>query len=86
MYAISRAGRDKGNIYIIISETAEYLYVADGKSRTADKPKRKNKKHIQIINKKAGAELIGRLREKRPVYNEEIRYLIKVSFGRSKAL
>ena len=49
MFATSKAGHDKGNVYFIIREDEEYVYLVDGKIRTLDKPKRKNKKHIQII-------------------------------------
>ena len=52
MLATSKAGHDKDTVYVIIREEGEYIYVADGQSRTADRPKRKNKKHVQIIKKK----------------------------------
>lgn len=52
MLAISKAGHDKDSVYVIIREDSEYIYVADGRSRTADRPKRKNKKHVQLIKKK----------------------------------
>lgn len=51
MLARSQAGHDKNRIYVIIKEEDEYVYLADGRSRTADRPKKKNKKHIQIIRK-----------------------------------
>lgn len=50
--AMSKAGHDKGTIYVIIREECEYVYVADGRVRTVDAPKKKNKKHVQIIKKK----------------------------------
>ena len=49
MLAVSRAGHDRETTYVIIGEEGEYVYLADGQSRTVDRPKRKNKKHIQII-------------------------------------
>ena len=52
MLASSKAGHDKDSVYVIIREDGEYIYVADGKSRTVERPKRKNKKHIQLIKKK----------------------------------
>lgn len=52
MLATSKAGHDKDSVYVIIREDGEYIYVADGRSRTADRPKRKNKKHVQLIKKK----------------------------------
>lgn len=52
MLATSMAGHDKDSVYVIIREEGEYIYVADGRSRTVDRPKRKNKKHVQLIKKK----------------------------------
>lgn len=48
MMARSLAGHDKGKIYLILSEDTGYVYLADGKIRTVDRPKKKKKKHIQI--------------------------------------
>lgn len=50
-FAYSIAGRDKEHIYLIIKEETESVWLVDGKIRTLRKPKRKNKKHIQIIKK-----------------------------------
>lgn len=49
--AISRAGHDKDKIYLIIREEKEYVYLVDGKSKDFDNPKKKNKKHIQVVRK-----------------------------------
>lgn len=76
MFAISRAGHDKDTIYIIVDESSEYVYVADGKYKTLDNPKKKNKKHIQIIKKTSDDNLRERLSMKQPIYNEEIRKAI----------
>ena len=51
MLAISRAGHDLGTVYVITGEEDEYVYLADGKLKTVDRPKKKNRKHIQIIKK-----------------------------------
>lgn len=51
MLAVSRAGHDRGCVYVIVGETDEYVYLADGRTRTAGRPKRKNRKHIQVIGK-----------------------------------
>ena len=51
MLAVSRAGHDKEATYVIIGEESEYVYLADGRIRTVNRPKKKNKKHIQIIKK-----------------------------------
>ncbi|MEG0961831.1 MAG: KOW domain-containing RNA-binding protein [Lachnospiraceae bacterium] len=49
--AISKSGHDKGSIYVIIKEEANEYYLANGKNKTIEKPKRKKEKHIQIIKK-----------------------------------
>lgn len=51
MLASSKAGHDKNTVYVIIKEETEYVQLADGRIRTLEKPKRKNRKHIQIIKK-----------------------------------
>ncbi len=52
MLAASKAGHDKDSVYVIIREEGEYIYVVDGRIRTMERPKRKNKKHVQLIKKK----------------------------------
>lgn len=47
----SKQGRDKDQVYVIIEEQDQSYLVADGKYKLVDTPKRKNKKHIQIIGK-----------------------------------
>ena len=42
----SVAGHDKGIYYIVVAEAGEYVFVANGKTRLADYPKRKKKKHL----------------------------------------
>ena len=51
MLAVSRAGHDQGTVYVITGEEDEYVYLADGQTRTVDRPKKKNKKHVQVIKK-----------------------------------
>ena len=79
MFATSKAGHDKGNVYFIIREDQEYVYLVDGKLRTLDNPKKKNKKHIQII--KDNRHLTLSIEEKEQISNEAIRRAIK-EYGR----
>lgn len=48
--AVSRSGHDKGRTFVVVEENEEYVWLADGVLRLLEKPKKKNKKHIQIIN------------------------------------
>lgn len=59
--ASSKVGHDKDKIYVIIKEDTEYVWLADGKIKTVEKPKKKRKKHIQVI---------------RYFYNEEMRFAL----------
>ena len=49
MLAVSKAGRDKGHVYVIIDAGKEYVYVADGDLRPLRHMKRKNTKHLQPV-------------------------------------
>ena len=46
----SKAGHDKGGAFIILHSDDTYAYIADGKLRTLEKPKKKKRIHIQISN------------------------------------
>ena len=46
---VSTAGRDAGKWFYVIAEDPTYLFLANGKDRTLDKPKRKKRKHVQKV-------------------------------------
>ena len=46
----SKAGRDKGYFMIVVDSDKKFVYVCDGKERPLERPKRKNKKHLQFTN------------------------------------
>ena len=77
-FAASLAGHDKNQIYIIIREDDEYVYLCDGRLKKVSNPKRKNKKHIQIIKKGTDTELTQRLLNNEVVRDEEIKRTIKL--------
>ena len=49
MLARSKAGHDKGCIYVIILVENEYVYLADGGLRPLRRMKKKKRKHIQPV-------------------------------------
>ncbi len=57
MLARSKAGHDKGHVYVIFNVDEAYVYLVDGMIRTIKKPKKKKKKHVQVICEKH--ELFG---------------------------
>ena len=52
MLAKSLAGHDKEKIYVIISIEENHIFLVDGVARTLDRPKKKKKKHVQLIRQK----------------------------------
>lgn len=77
-FATSKAGHDKGNCYVIVGEESDFVYVCDGRLKKLEAPKRKRKKHIQVINRTVNGELLKRLAApKAQITDEEIKYEIK---------
>lgn len=74
--AVSRSGHDKDSIYVIVKEEANMVYLADGKLKPLEKPKRKNRKHIQVIEKLP--KEITEVFTQENFRNEEIKRAIKL--------
>lgn len=77
MLATSKAGHDKTEVYVIVAEDEKYIYLCDGRLKPLEKPKKKSRKHIQIIKAKVNEDLQERLVKGMTVYNEEIKRMIK---------
>lgn len=79
--AVSKAGHDKDEVYLILREEKKFVYLADGIGKTVTSAKKKNKKHIQMIKNGLDEIPIKAVRQKlesgQPVTDEEIKYLIK---------
>lgn len=48
-FAKSKAGHDKNQLYFILKEEEEFLWLVNGTTRPLDKPKKKRRKHVQEI-------------------------------------
>jgi ribosomal protein L14E/L6E/L27E len=46
----SKSGRDKSLPFIVVDFDENYVYLADGRLRLLEKPKKKKKMHVQICN------------------------------------
>ncbi|HEY9060285.1 MAG TPA: KOW domain-containing RNA-binding protein [Pseudobacteroides sp.] len=69
----SKAGRDAGRKFIIISIPDEsYVYISDGDLRKIEKPKRKKAKHL-LITEEVVKPLSEKLLNKMQVTNSEVR-------------
>ena len=81
-FAVSKAGHDKDTCYVIVGEEGDMVYLCDGRLKTMSSPKKKKKKHIQLIKRSVSADLLRRLCHTgedgvRNVQDEEIKYELK---------
>ncbi len=81
---ISKAGHDKGQIYVIIKVDEEYIYLSDGIYKTLDKLKKKKRKHIQRINY-IDEQINKKIKNHEPMINEEIKRTIKLYVDKIQA-
>ena len=74
MLAWSRAGHDIGQLYVIMAVEDEYVFLTDGRLKHVEKPKKKKKKHIQVMRKiPQGLENMS----EKSIKNEDIRRVIR---------
>ena len=52
MLVKSKAGHDKGKVYVIVGMDETYVYVVDGRLRKLENPKKKKYRHVQVIQKR----------------------------------
>lgn len=76
MLAVSKAGHDKGRLYVVLKADPQFVYLADGKNRSVDRPKKKKRKHIQI-NYYIPGILKQTLETKQKLEDEQIKKAIK---------
>jgi hypothetical protein len=76
MLASSKAGHDKNKVYIIIREDERYVWLADGSARDQEHPKKKCKKHVQLIRPRQ-EDVAARLAAGETVRDEEIKRVIR---------
>lgn len=46
---VSLAGRDKGQLFFVIDTDDQFVYLADGKGRRLESPKRKKRRHVRKL-------------------------------------
>lgn len=74
---ISKAGHDKDRLYVITAAEKEFVYLADGRLKKPESPKKKRRKHIQPINTTVEETLKRKLESGARVQPEEIRAAIR---------
>ncbi len=46
----AKAGRDKGNFFVVLDCNSKFAYIADGKRRKVEAPKKKSLRHLSATN------------------------------------
>ena len=69
---VTTAGRDAGEWFYVIDEDPIFLFLANGKDRPLDKPKRKKRKHVQKVLR-SETRVADKLRTGGKVLNGELR-------------
>ena len=50
----SIAGRDAGSLFFVLATEGDFLLLADGKRRRVETPKRKRRKHVELVEEGSG--------------------------------
>ena len=61
---LSRAGRDKGEIFLVVKTESDYALIVNGRTRKVLAPKKKNKKHLTPSVPSFSTKNLGYLRFK----------------------
>jgi len=74
----AKAGRDKGKFFVVVGRIDhEYVLIANGRTRSIDKPKKKKIKHLE-----AKPDMIYNLRDKiiegKRIFDAEIRKCLEM--------
>ena len=78
---VSLAGRDKGQLFFVVDTDEQYVYLADGKGRRLESPKRKKRRHVRELPLYP-SRVAEKLRNGDKVLNSELRRELAV-FGQT---
>lgn len=79
--AYSKAGRDKGRLFIVVGVVNEdFVLIADGDLRPVDRPKRKRIKHLRYTDLTAESILV-KMENGRKLLNADLKNAIREMQG-----
>jgi hypothetical protein len=76
LFVKSTAGHDKGECFFILRVESEYIYLVDGKYKRLNCPKKKNKKHVNVLFRE-GDSPGEKIEKNKNVTDEEIKHFIR---------
>ena len=74
------AGRDAGKFFFVLETQGDFLLLADGKTRRVENPKRKRKKHVELVGESQSA-VAEKIRSNEKITNSELRKAIAAMSG-----
>ncbi|MDR1092776.1 MAG: KOW domain-containing RNA-binding protein [Clostridiales bacterium] len=80
----SKAGRDKGTIYVVCAVDGNFALAANGSGRPLAKPKRKRIKHLKPLPE-LSETLSEKFRDGKKVYDAELKAFVKRTEAALKA-
>ena len=52
----SIAGRDAGSLFFVLATEGDFLLLADGRRRRVESPKRKRRKHVELVQEEIASQ------------------------------
>ena len=78
-------GRDAGGLYLVVGEEDKFLFIANGRDRRAERPKKKNRLHVRHEGTYDGV-LRAKLLETGRLTNSDIRNALAQWAGEQQPL
>ena len=69
------AGRDTGSYFFVLATEGDFLLLADGKRRRLESPKRKRRKHVELVGE-SRSPVAEKIRSNEKITNSELRRAI----------
>nr|WP_297280373.1 KOW domain-containing RNA-binding protein [uncultured Butyricicoccus sp.] len=82
-FVISLAGRDRDEVLLVMREEENYLWLANGKTRRAEKPKRKKRRHTAFVAH-SDARTRDKLLQTGRLTNSDIRKALSIWAGENQ--
>ena len=74
---LSKAGRDKGEYFLVVSVEGSYASIVNGKQRKVLNPKKKNIKHLKKVSTAKLSLIAERILNGKAVGNERVYRAVK---------
>ena len=76
----SIAGRDAGSLFFVLATEGDFLLLADGRRRRVETPKRKHRKHVELVQE-GGGPAADKIRSSEKITNSELRKALAACTG-----